>query len=452
MKTKLIGLLAISLSLRLCQAGPGHGHDEFVAHEWGTFTSVQGADGVQMHWNPFTKTDLPKFVYSRAFLSSQGGREIALKEALMSLVRMETPVIYFYSDQGRTADVTVEMPQGRITEWYPRANRVGPTFTTNKAEAKEAARSLIEWKGVTILPRDASEISADKLIREKNGNHYYEAREVDANFVRVASPHASGGAEHERDLFYRGVGFFHAPLKVELEHEQYLRLSTKSIEPMTDLFVLTIQDGRARYQRFERVNHDSEVRAKLDAEPWASLSEVRGKLMPEMASALVNQGLFPKEAHAMVNTWKDQWFEEEGTRVLYLLPRSWTDQTLPLTISPKPTSIVRVMVGRAEVITPATERELRQQVTLYSKDDAATKAQAVAHVQKLGVGRFLEPAMRKMLGATPAKEFSDAAWKLAAEASRSPKLNQAGVAETEPAVTTGKETAAVSAPRVAGKF
>jgi hypothetical protein len=35
-----------------------------------------------------------------------------------------------------------------------------------------------------------------------------------------------------------------------------------------------------------------------------------------MVRALVDQGLYEKEARAMVNTWQDQWFAEEGTRVL----------------------------------------------------------------------------------------------------------------------------------------
>jgi hypothetical protein len=195
MKTKLFGTIALVVSLRLFAGGPADG--ELVAHEWGTFTSVQGADGAQVQWNPFTTTDLPKFVYSRATPVGRGaddGKALLSKAAVMTYVRMETPVIYFYSDKELTADVRVEMPQGRITEWYPRATRIGPSFTTNKAEAKEAARSLIEWKGLTILSRDTKEISAGKLIREKTGSHYYEAREVDANFVRVPSPHESNGA------------------------------------------------------------------------------------------------------------------------------------------------------------------------------------------------------------------------------------------------------------------
>ena len=57
----------------------------------------------------------------------------------------------------------------------------------------------------------------------------------------------------------------------------------------------------------------------------------------------------------MVNTWKDSWFAEDGVRVLYVLPRAWTDRTLPLKLDPAPRELVRVMVGRAEVLAPALE-------------------------------------------------------------------------------------------------
>ena len=427
MKTKLfcgVTLVVIAVSLRLFASEDAK--EEFVAHEWGTFTSVQGADGIQIEWNPLIKTDLPQFVYSRNVnQGGVGGRYPALnpfgKSGMPSFVRMETPVIYFYSDKERTADVRVHFPMGRITEWYPQATRLGPYATTNKAEAIEANRSLIEWSGVKILPRDTKEMSAEKLIRDQNDrgeNHYYTARETDANLVRVSSPHARSGVEYERDLFYRGVGFLKAPLTLTLQpNENDLELSSSS-ESFTDLFVLTIQNGKARYEYVERVAPKNSRAVKLDAKTLAPLSEVREKIMREMAAALVKQGLYAKEAQAMVNTWKDQWFEEEGTRVLYLLSREWTDQTLPLEILPRPNEIARVMVGRAELILPSTERALRQQVAVYSEGDDDVKLQAVNEVRELGLGRFIEPATRKMLGKNPNPRFAEAAWKLAQEASK----------------------------------
>ena len=120
--------------------------------------------------------------------------------------------------------------------------------------------------------------------------------------------------------------------------------------------------------------------------------------MQDMARALVNAGLYEKEARAMVNTWQDQWFAEEGTRVLYLLPRAWTDRTLQLQVSPQPDQVVRVMVGRAELITPSVERDLRDQVLTYSIGDAKAKARAVANVRALALGRFLWAASTRLVG------------------------------------------------------
>lgn len=451
MKKKLfcgIALTAIAVSLRLFASS--NAKEEFVAHEWGTFTSVQGADGIQLEWNPLIKTDLPEFVYScNVNQGGLGGRYPTLnpfgKAGMPSFVRMETPVIYFYSDSERTADVRVHFPMGRITEWYPQATRLGPYATTNKAETKEASRSLIEWTGVKILPRGTKEISADKLIRDKNDkgeNHYYAARETDANLLRVSSPHARSGAEYERDLFYRGVGFLKAPLTLRLQpNENDLELSSPT-ESFTDLFVLTIRDGLARYEYVDRVTPKNSRSVKLDSQAFAPLSEVRQKIMREMAAVLLKQGLYAREAQAMVNTWKDQWFEEEGTRVLYLLSRDWTDRTLPLEISPRPSEIARVMVGRAELITPSMERELRNQVTLYSDGDDDVKLQAVNEVRELGLGRFIEPATRRMLGKNPDQKFAQAAWKLAQEASKSVEGKAPKVAETQPGPVTAKAAAA----------
>jgi hypothetical protein len=61
-------------------------------------------------------------------------------------------------------------------------------------------------------------------------------------------------------------------------------------------------------------------------------------LRQEMKGMLVSQGLYEKEAAAMLNTWGDCSFEE-GLRVFYIMPRTATDPVLPLVIEPKPQSL-----------------------------------------------------------------------------------------------------------------
>src|SRR6266704_3580332 len=129
MNTKLFTLAFLATQLHVF-AGSAPA-DDFVAHEWGTFTSVQGADGIQLEWNPLITTELPGFVYDAKKPSGDPHRHITAlgpKSAFRTLQRMETPVIYFYSGQERSVDVSVNFPQGLITEWFPQARDVGPSW------------------------------------------------------------------------------------------------------------------------------------------------------------------------------------------------------------------------------------------------------------------------------------------------------------------------------------
>jgi len=77
-------------------------------HEWGTFTSVAGEDGSAIEWNTLgCKSDLPRFVIDR------GDRNV--KWSFLATVRMETPVLYFYSSRELDAHVRVAFPRGLIT-------------------------------------------------------------------------------------------------------------------------------------------------------------------------------------------------------------------------------------------------------------------------------------------------------------------------------------------------
>jgi hypothetical protein len=74
--------------------------NDLTVHEWGTFTSIAGPDGLSMNWLPLTgSTDLPSFV--------EHFREVAFKGGLRGATRMETPVLYFYSPRETTVSVNV---------------------------------------------------------------------------------------------------------------------------------------------------------------------------------------------------------------------------------------------------------------------------------------------------------------------------------------------------------
>src|SRR5256885_10314068 len=87
---------------------------DLTVHEWGTFTSVAGEDGSAIDWDALgCKDDLPGFVNDFGYRG--------FKRRLTGTVRMETPVMYFYSSRELDAHVKVAFAHGLITEWYPQA-------------------------------------------------------------------------------------------------------------------------------------------------------------------------------------------------------------------------------------------------------------------------------------------------------------------------------------------
>jgi len=337
---------------------------KFQVHEWGTFTSIAGPDGLALDWLPFGgPADLPCFVHRF---------EIGFKASLGGTVRMETPVIYFYSTQPLTARVRVAFPQGFITEWYPRAKQVatylgsgpGPKNPDTR-QARPGEQDSIEWPQIHMEPALAS----PRFPFEFEASHYYAARSTDA------APLTAQG-EREKFLFYRGVGRFEPPVSVKTGAGDQVQVKNLAHDPLAGVMLFENRDGKIRY----RVQGDVKNEAAMELPEFsAGLDQVKTGL----ENFLVAQGLFPKEAHAMVETWRDSWFEE-GSRVFYILPLSAVDSILPLEVEPRPEQTVRVFVGRIEVLTPAVKETI---TTAIAKQDVMT-------LQKYG--RFLEPITREM--------------------------------------------------------
>ena len=96
----------------------------------------------------------------------------------------------------------------------------------------------------------------------------------------------------------------------------------------------------------------------------------------------------------MVNTWEKSYFRTDGLRLLYILPRSSVDSYIPIRIQPSPDQLVRVMVGRVEVLTPEREREIEQYISRLGALDFRTRQEASNALSKLG--RIGEPALRRV--------------------------------------------------------
>jgi hypothetical protein len=346
-----------------------------VVHEWGTFTSFSGSDGVPAHFTP-DNSDLPGFVYYQDGAEYEKGARLE-RDAIVS---METPVMYFYTDKEVRASIKVDFPKGWITEWYPFA--VAPPSQKRKPNAPEG--QSIRWD-VKLLAGGTG-----NFAREEQKIHYYEARETDSVPVQAEvivpkeqrDPAKRGGivVQQEKFLFYRGVGNFPPPVTVQALGKGKVRYKNGSGARADGLVLVTVHEGKIGFKALDPLD--------AGAEGTATLPEADGKpaeIAKVMVKELTAAGLYEKEAQAMVKTWDQAWFGEEGTRLLYLVPRSRTDELLRLTIDPKPTDVVRVLVGRHDFLTPEKEADVER---LVKKIRTSQDEQQAADRELTKLGRF----------------------------------------------------------------
>jgi hypothetical protein len=379
----------------------GHG---FEVHEWGTNTLVVGSDGRLQRGLQHEEEGLPDFVLDRR-RSNERGHSVAVK--------METPVIYFYAPTPLSASVRVDFPNGVLTQWYPDVLTFAPGFELAglgatgdpifdhdyafKSEACRAKYSApragaLDWGTVSVLAADAKVALPDAPLDRYSWSH---ARAVAANPVDVAG-------QQERFLFYRGLGDVSFPATVAASdvidraapgYDGGLHVTNGDpAHALGAVFVLRVAAGGGAFTVVPGGLAPNGVLDAIAPTALQPLDDYAAALSSAMVAALDRTGLFHDEALAMVHTWERQWFRTPGVRVLYLSPQAWTEAQIPLSITPKPERLVRVMVIRTEVITrPLEDDDLKVLSGVGTGDDAAARAYFT------GLGRFAEPRLRRAL-------------------------------------------------------
>lgn len=365
-------------------------------HEWGTFTTVAGSDGVLLPGLQREEVELPSFVHAHfgfengqqpeaekfaSVLKTQGypafpSRDKGLGKRPVSgvTVKMETPVIYFHSDTAFHATVKVGFEGGTISQWYP--DRSGgetlpeppPSADPEKHPVPVALWNLdfakpyhgaIAWDVDVLSPADSK---AALGFKPRDTLNWMRARVPEANTVRTTK------GETENYLFYRGVGNFTPGLQTTVSPDDTLHLKNLTGGDIPYLLVFeqdssgvhwTARPGLKAGEALE-ISKSALTRAGANNSPTYSATGGYYDNTPiydAMRTGLAGCGLLESEANAMVQTWWSSYFETEGLRVFWVLPAATTDKLLPLSVSPAPDKTIRVMVGRSEVIRPSREAE-----------------------------------------------------------------------------------------------
>jgi hypothetical protein len=360
-----------------------HTPQGLTVHEWGTFTSIAGIDGMAVDWRPAGgPSDLPCFValsdpsnikaigYGPA--NVLGGREGEGK------IRMETPVLYFYSPKETNVNVRVSFPHGLITEYYPTIAKVGPSNPASAIKDLRSATGTIEWNSVKVMPG-----VTESYPLESGPSHYYAARRTESDPLQV-------GNQKEKFLFYRGIASFQPPIAAQINASGTIDVRNLSDEQVPGIVLFENRDGKIGYTVVRDLYKQTTLEPPKRTSDFASLQQ-------SLEGLLVAQGMYASEASAMVETWKDTWFEK-GTRVFYIVPPKTIDAILPLSIEPKPAHVARAFVGRMEVITADMQKEV---LTAIRTNDRPVLE---------SYGRFLSPIVNRVYA-----KLSEADWKRATE-------------------------------------
>lgn len=371
------------------------GMAKFEAHEWGTFTSLVGSNGVTQHGMYHEDEALPDFVHGFGeTLAGQPapppnlppspprppcrgkicfGDEFFARNLITQ--KMETPVIYFYSDQQRTVDVNVRFPEGVVTDTYPAPIVTSPT-TGDIREVKN---------GNTTFRLEVLNEKTGMVPLVPSGNIYGHARNVDSNIVR-------SGAEREKFLFYRGIGRFQPRIDIRSEGGG-LTLTAREPKdrPQAMYLVHVSKNGLSQMMRLtflkDRADVSREEIFDLKTPGFKPDHILRGSQQREaLVASLVQSGLKTDEATAMVDTWEHGYLKVPGLRLLYILPRAEVDEVLPLTLTPAPDQLERVFVGRIEVLLDTEEKAILERVLREQ-----------GYFQVSSLGRFAEPMLRRVL-------------------------------------------------------
>ncbi len=237
------------------------------------------------------------------------------------------------------------------------------------------------------------------LPHAANEQHYAAARNTDSALVRFQEKEGAP-SYFEKFLFYRGVGKFQLPLTSTFDGE-VASLRNSGPHPIRSAILIDVEGDSIQAMRIDQIEPGHAL-------PFHNLKSLsKEELASMVCDCLVKEGLYEKEAQAMVETWQGSWFTENGTRILYMVPSEITDKLLPLHISPKPQDTLRVLVARMELMSPAKERRMMELVS----ESKVARLEHYHQQNKRGrplpyevpeniraFGRMTEPALARVAG------------------------------------------------------
>lgn len=367
----------------LTQVSFAQHNNALIVHEWGTFTARFSEDGTpdkQLH--KLAYEPVPGFVYhfdySKITRKDTTWRkdDFFIYDVSAELdnvtIRMETPVLYFYTnDEIKNASVNVKFHQGSISEYFPKPAVIEDAehmkkYVSYRAKPQKPYFDLTNYDGraswyFSILPKN----SPVQVTYSDNDvpNVWLAPRKTAANKI------INLNNEVENYIFYRGIGGFKNPIIPKFGNDGSLHVqNTCDKIPFLMVYEYNSPSSVNIWGLQSLAKDDTALFCRNNSS--INYQGFKNLYFNLFAQALVESGLYADEAYAMLATWEQSYFRTEGIKIFWIVPRSYTDAILPISIIPKPSNMERVMVGRTEIELPhwqCTAETIKPQVQLVSQ-------------------------------------------------------------------------------------
>jgi hypothetical protein len=334
-----------------------------IVHEWGVFRVNQDAEfanaDLRAEWD-----SLPEFVYGHI-----KGRIVPQHWGAVEIRRR--PIIFFHASEATTARVKVDFPGGMAGVWFP-ATEVPAVYGIQKQP--KAGGSLLWNVGVKQCPQGW--FPKQPNAHAVSDRHWISRiRQVKSDEIFARYSPNPADVEREKFIYYDGIFPQGRWLKIGVDNKRVLLTS----KVKHDIFDVTIVDRRTEKIRIGRVAK-MEAGATVEEVPFTEVEASRflSDSSERLAKQLTGAGLYDDEAQSLVDLWKKELFETPGLNLFYRLAQAEYDARLPLTVTPKPESTVRVGLvyhAHLEPDFPARVLQLVNQLdsAKYSERDAAMK-------------------------------------------------------------------------------
>ncbi len=299
----------------------------FVVHEWGVFRVNENVDyanaELRAEWD-----DLPEFVYGHI-----KGRLVPQHWESFEIRRR--PIVFFHATEPLTARMQIDFPGGLAGVWWP-ATEQSVVFANQK---QPKAGSTLVWNlGIKQLPQGWRPKQPNPpAISDKHWIARIRQVKSDEVFAKY-SPNFLD-VEREKFVYYDGIFPQGKWLKIDVAKDR-VALTSRVKHPVFDVTVVDRRGEKVRVGRIAKLDAGETVKdvkfTEVDASRFSS--EAADVLLKQ----LVGAGLFEDEAKSLVDLWKKEMFETPGLNLFYRLPQEEYQARLPMSLTPKPESLVRV--------------------------------------------------------------------------------------------------------------